>query len=58
MNGRHQIVADEPRALGGSDLGPSPYQLLSAGLGACTTHDHSACMRAARRSRSTMSPAT
>lgn len=37
VNGRHQIVADEPRAMGGSDLGPSPYQLLSAGLGACTT---------------------
>ena len=37
IGGRHQLVADEPAAAGGSDLGPSPYQLVSAGLGACTT---------------------
>ena len=32
----HKIYADEPESLGGADLGLSPFELVCAGLGACT----------------------
>ena len=36
MADHHGLVADEPVAIGGADTGPTPYDLLMAGLGACT----------------------
>ena len=34
--GSHLMTADEPERFGGNDFGPSPYELLTAGLSACT----------------------
>jgi putative redox protein len=35
-SGGHQIIADEPVSVGGLGSGLSPYELVSAGLAACT----------------------
>ena len=35
VNGRHVMVTDEPRELGGEDTAPAPHELLPAALASC-----------------------
>lgn len=35
--GNHYFLADEPESVGGNEFGPTPYELLSASLAACTS---------------------
>jgi putative redox protein len=35
VNGRHDLITDEPASLGGADTGPAPHELLPAALASC-----------------------
>ncbi|MGZ4203394.1 MAG: OsmC family protein [Thermoleophilaceae bacterium] len=35
IDGRHELVTDEPERLGGTDAGPAPHELFPAALAGC-----------------------
>ena len=35
LDGRHTVVIDEPEALGGTNTGPSPFELLAGAVAGC-----------------------
>ena len=37
VGSKFHLIGDEPTTVGGADLGPTPYQFLSAGLASCTS---------------------
>jgi putative redox protein len=37
IDGRHRLITDEPKHLGGDGIGPAPHELFPAALAACVS---------------------